>query len=511
MNGVPVGSAPKVTLAGPPRTKLELLQELAESQLAVELKRQYNVGLSETDLTTTIAGEIAAGRYPRTQYSLVILLHDVLQIPVGWPQINPTCVQRLRVAALGALETESLIRLLLAVTGVTGLPAALPILADLSTSGSLSNLLSHHNANANTKATIVTAIMLANPSFARPTQVEQSANGDALFNAICDGEPDLNLAGAVAQIVTKARLVDQLFRVGADNLKIAKFTSAVFGRLAAESIAINLPPELVLEKRQYLLQYPQYNPTDAFIRQLATRNELLSLAETQKFELDRLPFYKAVLLSSDGTADAKFRAFLSGALRKLDQKQWEKSLISPGKPISQLLPLVDEIKQKDPKFTLPTPARDAALEQVRNVVKGNIAITEELRLAFSGLMSALSKDTVGSLGTDLMEDLCGLTDLTQITRLIDFVGGYLDVNNSYEVGRVVRRVFVPLISKPALNTAVWMAEFVRRKDALFRAMTEYSRNDLASRLRKALQTEALDPQISEAFGRVLEQFDSQSE
>jgi hypothetical protein len=101
--------APKIGFPGSMKLKIELLQQLAESDAPDSMKTVFRLDASGDELSKGLAAEITAGRFPRAQVQLVCLIVEKLKIGVQWPPIISACAERLRVADVGAKETESLV------------------------------------------------------------------------------------------------------------------------------------------------------------------------------------------------------------------------------------------------------------------------------------------------------------------------------------------------------------------------------------------------------------------
>jgi hypothetical protein len=489
---------PKIRLLPGIRLKLELLQLMTEFPKIN--KAAFTLNESSDAISKGLATEISEGRYLRTQVPLVLLLSTTMQTNLQWPAIVSACAERLRVN-LDARETQSLIRLLLTAAAIENFSNALTTLKDLSIQGHLSNLIQQHQNTPAARDEVITAVILANPAFDRPTQLDQSSAGDDIFNGLSGAEEfDPSQIDNISEVIKSVQAEAILFEVGAKNQKISRLTAAVIGNLTESAYRFNIEPKMIIEERKFLEAHANLNPINAFLANLNDATDVPILLASQPFEVDRSQFYRATLGVSSGAQGNRNLDYLQAGILALDKSQWEQSLNARSGPYFELLGLAGDLRKRREEFELLTPAGDAALDQIRNAGKAEPPPSDELRERLAKLVQLLSDSLRTLLIRNVVDDMMGHTDATQITRLIETAGDHITFEEKSDPDRIMRRIFSPVVANPTERSAVWMATTIGRKLELFRYLPVETKNEFGWRLRTALQNkESLGPVVTEAL------------
>lgn len=495
---------PTIILPGTINLRLELLLQLSESDMSVEQKRAFALGVSPEEMSKELANDIRAGRFPRAQFQFVSLLSEVLNVAVRWDLVSNASAERLRVVDVGAKETESLIELLVAALTIGGFGAATNILKELSEQGSLLHLLYQHREEPTVRSRVVAAIFLTNPAFERSGQVNQSQNGDNAFNEIVNSTAfDARLIEDIAIFVVNARAERMVFEAGANNPKVARLAAATVGQLVRSSLPIDIEPSLIVDHRIFLEANAELNPIEEFLRTLKRLDGVLAQLSGAPFQVECARFYLAAMNATSDVGSSAFEAYLSEGMEGLSKTLWEKVLVGGSRMHDELLKLACELRQRRTAFVLSVPARDAALEQVRRVGGGKPAPSDEMRDRLSKLLGLLSDGMRSSLVRDLVDDMAGQSDAANLTRRIEAVGDHLNLDAETDVDRTVRRILSLALEKPSERSATWVATMVERRQEFFLSMPSETKDEFTYRLRVAVKAqEASSPSIAESLRNV---------
>ena len=483
-------SGTRINLPGSSRLKLELLQQLAESDQPDAVKAVFALNTTAAEISNALAAEITNGRYPRSQIELVSLLAEKMKIDVQWSSIANACRDRLRVVDIGPGEAAALTKILLASWALANFNQAYAILKELSEQGFLSHLLQQHQSAEAARGAIIGAILFANPSFNRPGQNNQSPGGDALFNQLADGNAfDPKQIEAVSALTFELRFGTKLFSEGAQNPKVARLAASVLADLTRNNYNFSTEPKTIIEKRKFLEAQASLNPVVQFLQRQKKSPDLITLLSQQPFEVDRSQFYRAALQIEPEEPYSPYANFLKDGFLALDKNQWVQSLNARDGAFFELLQLAGDLRKLDEHFEVSATARDAILEQVRNVGAGNPTPSDEVRERLSDLLRLLPESLRNSLIRDIVDDIVGETDSEQITRLIETIGEHLHFDNDSEPDRIVRRIFSPIVTKPTDRSASWMASMVNRQLDFFRSIPDETKEEFGWRIQTALRNE----------------------
>jgi hypothetical protein len=182
-----------------------------------------------------------------------------------------------------------------------------------------------------------------------------------------------------------------------------------------------------------------------------------------------------------------------------DKKQWEKTIIVDSGPDSDLLELAADIRERQPGFDISTPARDATLEILRQAARGSISISGQGQVRIGQVLALLPKGGRQSVVRDVIDDMVGQSDASQIAKLIEVMGQGLTFEEEVDAERIVRRVFTPIVTSPDARSAAWMAGSIESRLDLFRDMPVDAKKDFGWRLRTAIQSKELDEGIAKSL------------
>jgi hypothetical protein len=409
--------------------------------------------------------------------------------------------ERLRVVDVGAKESEGLITLLIAVRSIGKFEPAATALRDLSTQGHLSHLLHIHRKQP-ARSKIVAAIILFNPAFDRPAQIEQSANGDTAFNEIVGAAAlDQSLVQSGAEVIKETRSEPRLFEAGAANAKVARIAAAIMGHLVQTGDPLPIEPADVINHRSFLEVNADISPLSEFLKKITKWPQTLQLLASQPFEIARARFYRAALSAAPSEGVPNLVRFLSIGLATLDKQEWEKTLQATSGPSFESLELAGEVRGRDVAFNLPLPARDAVVELVRRIGSGKPAPSDETRGQISKLIPLLPDAQRDSLARDVIDEMATQTDPNNLTRRIETIGEHLNFTRDDDPDRIVRRILSPAVGAATDRSAGWMAAIIGRQLDFFRGTHPDVLNEFGLRLRAALQNRG---QISAAVADSLD-------
>lgn len=478
-----------IDIHGDVELKIELLQQLAVLDVSDEVKSVFRLEGSETDLSNGLAQEITEVRYPRVQAPLVELLVDKMKIDIKWQPVVKACCDRLCVAGIDEKEVHALINIVLAVGTIGDFEESFELLRNVSTQGHLSNLLQKYRKHS-VRSEILAALLLSNPSFERAQQVEQSAEGDAIFNELSSKpESHPGEVKGIAEVVGSLRAGSLLFIEGAGNSKIESLAAAVIGEMVQASYIFAIPPEMVIENHFFLDMHADANPISPFLECLNNADELLTVLSDGEFDVARLQLYQAALGLASDEAGASYINYLKQGLLSLIADDWDRALNAVDGTQGDLLELTVAIRELDHLFELSTPARDAALAQIRKIARGELVPSDELREQLDKLLALLPQATQKSLVRDTRDDMAAFSDLEQIERIIEIVGDRITFDDESSPERVGRRIFSPIAGGPTDVSAEWMLRAVRHRPEFFGRMPDEVKRELGWRIGVVVQNE----------------------
>jgi hypothetical protein len=483
-----VDAAPtKIGFPGGNGLKLELLQQLAESPPEGDLMSVFSLNAAPSVLGRSIGEQISVGRFPRVQMPLVSLFARGLKLDPQWAAVTEASAQRLRVLDLGAPEARALVELLLAIGIIASQAPALLSLAQLSTEGFLSNLMHQHRTTPDAVACEITAVVIANPAFDRPTPNGQSPLGDTFFNQTVEAS-DFDQA-LITRIATMIRSLDAgalLFERGTAHAKISKLSAAVLGELSRTGYRFRLTGKSVIDQQAFLAANAALNPIAEFLSCLADPDDLLQGLAAEAFGVNRIPFYLECLHVQSPNQGAPYRAFLENGVLAQDDAAWSKALSGDGTYLD-LLTLALELRAGRGDFELSTNARDAIRNQIREAAGNASPTSDKFRGRVSQLVDLLATSQRVSLQDDIVDDLIGSDDPARTARHIDISCDYVRLNPADDASRVVRRIFAPIVSHPTDRTAAWVLQAIADHPDSFTSIAAEAREDFAARLRQAMR------------------------
>jgi len=493
-----------ISIPGSQKFTLEVLQLLAGLDVNASIKARIRPSISAEELTAAIVAEIAAGRFLRAPAVFVPFVAEILNGKVDWEGIVRAGAERLRVTNIDVNECRSLTTLLVSAATIANYSKATAVLKELSSQGHLSHLLYQHRENVDTRAVLYGAILLANPAFERGAQIENSTNGDTVFNeAIAAPQFEAALISAIARFVTSMRAGGWLFQIGAQNANIARFVAAIIGEITKLDYEFPIEPQLVIDHRDFLERHEELNPAKNFMSKLSKRKGLLNLLSEQPFEVNRCYLYSAVLDGAKAFDDTPYFIFVERGILLLDQAGWEKALGSTSGPHFDLVRLCSDLRNLGPDFNLSMSTRDALVAQIRKAGKGKTGISDEARERLATILSLVESKLRTSLMRDVLDDMAASADKAEIGRTIDLAGDYIDLAEGCDVDRIVRRIFMPIVNAPDDRTVSWMTRVIENRPLFFKQLPAESKGEFGLRIRTSLQTkESLSQDILENLKRI---------
>jgi hypothetical protein len=210
--------------------------------------------------------------------------------------------------------------------------------------------------------------------------------------------------------------------------------------------------------------------------------------------------YRAAIGTVSGDVTISYQRFLEDGVLALGKDEWEKALLASNVASLNLLELAIDLRRQNDGFELSTPARDAALDLIRKSGNGKPTPSDEVRLRLSRLLDLIPASLRNLLVRDVVDDMMGLTDPAQITRLVEVAGDHVSLEEELDSERIVRRIFSPIVSSPTERSASWMANTVGRRLEFFRNLPEETKKEFGWRLKTALQNkDALAASITESL------------
>jgi predicted ABC-type transport system involved in lysophospholipase L1 biosynthesis ATPase subunit len=476
-------------LPGSPKFVLEALQQLSESNAPEAAKAAIGIRYKPEEMSTVLAGELAAGHFLRSPEVFVTFVARALKIELTWSAIISSVSQRLRIPDLNAVECRSMLMLAIASATIAKYNSGLDALKELSTQGHLSHLLNKHYGDIEVRAIVVAAILLANPTFERPGQTDQSPQGDSNFNELVNATSfDSSVIDKIGALIVASRAEVRLYQIGAQNKNLAKLVAAVVGT-TVNSVEYDVDPQFLVDHRDFLEMHSDLNPPRTFISRVAKRNELLDVLAAQPFEIGRCKFYWITLDVANSTDNKTYFAFLEQGIQMQSQAEWDQALNSPSGPHFDLVELCLGLREVGRRVELPTSTRDAMLEQIRKAERGATAISDDARNRLDTIFDLLQENLRESLISDVIDDLLGLTDPPAVSRIVELFGDHIDPVKltSADPNRVVRRIFTPIVGEPNKTTVEFILRMLDGRAAFPRRLTTATKDEFASRLRKVIE------------------------
>ena len=241
------------------------------------------------------------------------------------------------------------------------------------------------------------------------------------------------------------------------------------------------------------------NPIGRFISNVSAVDEVLSLLTNQPFDVNRAQFLRATLDLAFERGAEGYQQYLANGLSGLERNDWEEGLRADQGAYSEILLLAIKFHESQPEFELGTSARDAALAMIRQVGRGELAASDDLRNRLAKFFNLLSDNLRVSLVRDVIDDMSGSTDPQYLTRLIEIAGEHVALEDINDSDRIVRRIFAPIVGQPTDRSALWMATVISRRVEFFRSMPEETKTEFGWRLRTSLQAEGLSAGVVESL------------
>lgn len=495
-----------IVMPGLPSYQLELLQDISEAQLSAELATCIKIRATSAELSAAVVSEISTGGVLRSPEKFVAFVSETAKLQLDWAPVIQAATTRLQTLDIAAEECRSLNVFLLSITTIGQQAAAHTNLKTLVHQGYLSHVLYLHRKNRETRASIVAAILLANPPFERQQQVEQSANGDTEFNSLVDAQKfDAAMVDAIAAVVIGVRAGSRIFAAGSANPRIERFAAAIIASMVKASYKFFLEPKVTVERKAFL---EAHFPLDVASQLLANLNkgvELLKLLSSEPFQVDRAYLYLAAVELAGKTNSAFYVEFVEQGLLALPQSYWEQNVASISAQFSSILELCSRLRESDRSFGLSTTTRDALLAHIRMSSQSGAAVPDDVKDQLGEAIELLQEAQRSSLVRDIQDDIVGSTDPIRIPRIVDLVGHFLALEGATDPDRIARRIFAPILAHPTERSVEWMLRIIERRPDMRQHLSEASKQEFRERMAGLLQEpKSLSQSIIAELNRVSE-------
>lgn len=497
----------KITIPHEPKFTVEIVKQLSVLDVEPAHSSAFEVEASSSELSKVMAADIRAGVIITSPEQFAEYVSHTMQLQLQWQEIATAITERMKVTDLNEDEVRSHLALLLSAYGYRLFPEALNLLKDLSRKGHLSHLLNRHRKNQDVCATIVTAIMLANPVMDRPNQVDESQQGDAILNQIINAaETDDSFVNIVAKIVQRSGMTDILYETGAQNPAISRFAASVIGVIAKSDHEINVTPETITQHWAYIEQNADLVPAGEFLNGLKNKKDFLSYLTEQPFNINHAGLCRASIKVA-GSDDAIFWDYLKQGITEITSDDWLKTLTEQQGPYFELICLARELNNLGHDIQLQVQAKDAILNYVRGFYKGKQAATDEMHERLRSLIGLLQHGYRTYLCQDFDDDILSLSDVGQMVRLVEVAGDEMSLDKVQDPDKIVRRIFSPLMTKPTNHTVNWIRKIVEHKNASFWSLSSEAKDELAIRMQSLLEeNESLEQTTRSSLNELADYF-----
>lgn len=484
------GSGPaegfKIDVPHDAKCALEIVKQLAALDVEPSVLSAFEVSTPVADLSNMLSVNIGEGNAVSSPDRFVACVVESIQLQLQWPDIGHAVTERIKVPDLGETEVRSHLGLLLSASGYKAFPDALVIMENLSMEGHLSHLYHHHRSNSDVRAMILAVTLLSNPKMDHTNQIGESQQGDAALNQLAEAaEPDAESVSNVADVVRLSGVADALYQIGAANQKVARFLAAVIGSLSKSDYRFGIAPEVIMEHWAFIEKHADLISTEDFLRNQKDREGLLSFVATQSFDVARSGFYRAATKVATHQ-DNDYWAFLEDGISGVTSNDWQMAVTANDGPHIKLVELVKDLRKAERDIHLQVAAKDAGLALVRKIVGGEQPPSDALHERLSDLVGLLQNGPRTSFVRDIEYDLMGLTDTDELIRHIEIVGDEIKLEQEKDSGKIVQRIFSPLMTKPTEITIAWMKNITERKGKSFWSLPDHAKQELESRFHDAL-------------------------
>ena len=480
----------QIGFPGTDNFRVGILNVLATVEAPRTANLSIDVQSSTEGITSTIASQIRSGKYPRTPEELVLVVHNRLKFAVSWKDICEASVERLKVTDVSAFEIPYLLRLLLSVGRVTDVDGV-EYIATLSTQGHLSNLMHVQQDKLEPKAALIAATLIANPKFKRPEQVANSQTGDTIYTAyLAAPDESSDLAQEVAAFLSLTKHVEQVFEQAVELPKTAAAAVRLVQIAVEAGYTPDISPDFCAANLNFFEEHFTTENLAQFVSHLKAPDKFAAEFVKSPFDVQLAWFAQAALESKEAGADQQFLTMLGKSISAMEFRLFEQAISSQESPYEYIVPLCSRLRSLSADFNLGLTTRDAVLNYIRGVARGEISPTDNGKAAVGDLIGMVSLPLRKSLLTDLIEDMCSYTEPEQIERTIELSEKYLTATMIADPSHVVRRVFPQLINTLSTTGIRWISNVVSDRQFNDRLQQD-AKVELSLRLQAALEREGL--------------------
>ena len=104
---------------------------------------------------------------------------------------------------------------------------------------------------------------------------------------------------------------------------------------------------------------------------------------------------------------------------------------------------------------------------------------------------------------DIVDDMMGSADASAVSRILEFAGDHIRLNEDVDADRVIRRIFTPILLQPSERSAAWMLTALN-ENSHFANLPEEVSSELQARMHTALAKEGLSEALVETLKSISE-------
>jgi hypothetical protein len=368
----------------------------------------------------------------------------------------------------------------------------------LSIEGHLGNYLYANKEKVDVSATITLCSLIANPDNKHSGEISNSAQGDLLLAQAISAAQD-QVVVELASLSTAYDLSETLFQATIKSSVTRKIGVTTVMQIIRLGHDLTLPPSTVEGNYEII---SKQGDLASFLSGLKNLSELIEHTIQQPFEVEKVPFYLALLKAGTESDDDAFSSFLRQSLAGLSKAEWQALINAKSNPAGDVLTLSHELRNGDASFSLGINLR-AALRELANNSAGQTVNDAALNARLVAALAILDVAQNEAFASDVFDDLINDGAAAKSKRIIEILG---DTLVDHQIGsqladRFVRRVVTPVLLEPTSGTLTWLAEMWTRGRISTDQLSTDGKKEMEAALRAALRPDT-SPELKEGVGRL---------
>lgn len=486
-----------VSIPGTATFAVQVLEQLVSAGTGKKIAERILPAQSVDELVSAIVENIAEGRPPEMAQEFISHLESVLPVGAKWADAIAATSARLSAPIADLEEFTSQLRFLNALAANVPASNALAVVKELSSQGHLPHYYRAFRRDLAARAEIMVATLLANPSYERANEFQNSGAGDGAFRPLFETPTsDGDIVAAAAEIFERFGISGHLITIATQHA----FSKTMAVELLAGILKnpegkkpISLSASAVLGANSFFYEQRAKISLSALISRLVERPQLVQLLSEASFDVGFSFMYAAVLNATKIASERDaYLAFIKSGIDGLDSSAWERLLLVPRDSADDILSLCLEIRALVPMYSLRTAAQDAILAQVRNVGAGTLAISDELKERLEVAVNLLDSGLRASLGKNVVDDMIAEYDAKYTGRILLLFNSQIMLGLATDRDQVARRILSPIVSHPETISVAWVNRFLESNPSFLVSLSSDSKTELIDRTLQTLANEQTD-------------------